>query len=57
MDHFELVSEYSPTGTTSRRRLKKAGGGLQGRKSVPDITGCNGLWQDVYDGKCDSEAE
>ena len=56
MDHFELVSEYSPTGDQPQAIEKLVEGFKEGNR-VPDITGGNGLWQDVYDGKCDSEAE
>lgn len=51
MDHFELVSEYAPTGdrTISKR--------LQGRQPVSDFTRSYGLWQDFYYGKCHCPVE
>ena len=46
MDHFELVSEYAPTGD-HRPACKR----LSRRKPMPDFTGSYRLWQDVHNGK------
>ena len=52
MDHFELVSEYQPTGDqpTGDRR---SGEGLSRKAiSVKTLLGVTGSGKDIYDGKC-----
>ena len=53
MDHFELVSEYKPTGDQPQA-IAELVERVQGRQSMPDFTRGYGFWKDFYDGKCDS---
>ena len=47
MDHFELVSEYQPTGDQPQAIEQL----VQGRQSMPDFTRGYGFRKNFYDGK------
>lgn len=51
MDHFELVSEYAPTGDQPGGD-RRTGKGLSGRKEMPDTARCHRFRKDIYDGEC-----
>mgnify|MGYP000394083026 CR=1 FL=1 len=50
MDHFELVSEYAPTGDQPQA-IDQLVKGFQEGNQMPDFTGSYRLWQDVHNGK------
>ena len=50
MDHFELVSEYAPTGDQPQA-IEQTCERFPERQPMPDFTGLR-VWQDFYNGKC-----
>ena len=51
MDHFELVSEYTPTGDQPQA-INELVERIPRRQSMPDFTWGYRIWEDVYDGEC-----
>ena len=56
MDHFELVSEYKPTGDQPQAIEQLVKGFKEGNQ-CQTLLGVTGFWKDVYDGKRDPGAE
>ncbi len=51
MDHFELVSEYAPTGDQPQA-IEQLVKGFQGRQPMSDFSRCHRFGKDIYDGEC-----
>ena len=56
MDHFELVSEYAPTGDQPQAIAELVKGFKEGNQ-FQTLLGRHRLRQDVHHGKCDPGAE
>ena len=56
MDHFELVSEYKPTGDQPRAISELVEGFKKGNQ-FQTLTRRHGFRKDVYHGQCDRAAE
>ncbi len=52
MDHFELVSEYKPTGDQPQAIADLVKGFKEGRQPVPDPSWRHRLRKDFHDGEC-----
>ena len=51
MEHFELVSEYTPTGDQPQAIDQLVKGFKEGNQ-MPDPSWCNRFGKDIYDGEC-----
>ena len=57
MDHFELVSEYKPTGDQPQAIADLVKGFKEGRQPVPDPSWRHRLRKDFHDGECHPATE
>ena len=55
MDHFELVSEYQPTGDQPQAIAELVKGFKEGNQ-FETLAGCYRIRKDLYHGQCDPAA-